>query len=137
MPGRKFTYLIIMAFLFFGCPGSEVVTENDKVNRWVYGIMEQDYLWSDFMPENWEDNIYRNPAMFFNSLIYRENNDIFLDDDYSRIVYTGDQSNYWQYEDGSEYAAETRTYDFGFGVRVHSIGTSHVTHVIPGSAADQ
>lgn len=139
MPGR-IPILLSMLLLLTGCPGEEIIVENEKVNEWIYGIMEENYLWSDYMPADWEENLLYNPKNFFKSLLYDEHDDIDLNDLYSKIVFTGTDSEHqaW-YEGGSEYALETPDYHYGFAARLLAPSTTfcHITYVIPGSPADK
>ncbi|MCD8073319.1 MAG: hypothetical protein LUE10_09235, partial [Alistipes sp.] len=58
------------------CPNTTPVRENELVNRWVYGIMEENYLWSHQMPEDREIDIESHPEIFFSRLLYKVPGDL-------------------------------------------------------------
>ncbi|MCC8034616.1 MAG: hypothetical protein LIO77_01620 [Rikenellaceae bacterium] len=134
---RNLAIYIIALCLLTACPDTAPVRENEMVNRWVYSIMEENYLWSHEMPEEGELEADSHPETYFGRLLYKIPGDL-SSDRFSRIEYVGDAENYPRREEDTEYGFEAVTYNFGMEIgfgQSSSIYFCHVLMVAPNSPA--
>lgn len=142
---KQIVIIVLSAFLLSAsCNDKPKITETAKVNEWVYGIMKDNYLWSNKLPSLAQSGLETPTQEYFDAnLRYRSNRAVPYGEDtygdrFSFIEYTGDG-------DPTATRASSdveRTYDFGFrSVRVvdHRNGEIlffQVLYVQKGSPAD-
>lgn len=124
-----------------GCRKDEsVVRDTDKIDRWVYRTLAENYLWSSQMAPLETTDPSMSPERYFETLRYRADRSVAVADDiygdrFSALKYAGPATR------GGESFSDTKKTDFGFEVRYFTgsdgIRFCQILYVLPGSPAER
>ena len=81
-----FPFYLIIAFLFVACEGDDPVSNTLKVNKFIWEVMDEVYLWQDQMPRNIDINKENDPNEYFDKLLYKDDKWSFITDDVEGLL---------------------------------------------------
>ena len=81
-----FPLYLIIAFLFVACEGDDPVSNTLKVNKFIWEVMDEVYLWQDQMPRNIDINKENDPNEYFDKLLYKDDKWSFITDDVEGLL---------------------------------------------------
>jgi C-terminal processing protease CtpA/Prc len=96
-PYNKFLIILLSASLFFvGCekepdpdpdpnPDPDLPEEILVLNNWIWEGMNDLYLWEEYLPDL-DPKYEEDPEAFFYKLLYRDDNDSWITDDYQALI---------------------------------------------------
>ncbi|MBD0257551.1 MAG: hypothetical protein ICV83_17690, partial [Cytophagales bacterium] len=123
-------YVVLVLSLLAGCKEPETVTPQPpaptavnnvaKVNKSLYDIMKEVYLWNDQLPATFDPTQYRTQDEALEALTYKT---------YDRWSYLEDLQVFMDYFEGGEYVGN------GLGLKLDRDGNMLVSYVYPNSPA--
>ena len=76
----------LFATIFVSCEGDDPISNTLKVNKFIWEVMDEIYLWQAQMPRNIDINNEPDPIQYFDKLLYQDDKWSFITDDVEGLL---------------------------------------------------